>query len=388
MGWRWWFLLCYWLFSVLPAACASAPTIGPGPEEELQTLNLEQVEAEAARITATIHEWAPELDFRQLVTDLLRGKVEVTPQVLLGTLGRYFWGEVYGGGVLIGKILILSVILAIFQRLSSAFERPATTQVAYYATFLVLASVVVVAVELALKAGREAVEAMVSFIQALLPVLLGLLAATGGVTTAAILHPTLLTGLAVIGTAVKNFVLPLLTFGLVVGLIDRLSEELALSRLANLFRNLGLALLGLSSTVFLGILTVQGVGGAVASGVALRTAKYATGAFIPVVGGTLADAFEAILGTSVLLKSAIGVAGTVFIFYAVAFPSVKLLALSFIFKLAGALVQPLEGRISHCLDGVGSGLLGLFAVVALVGLLCFFATAVVVGLGYLITLLR
>ena len=40
------------------------------------------------------------------------------------------------------------------------------------------------------------------------------------------------------------------------------------------------------------------------------------------------------------------------------------------------------------LDDIGGGLLGIFAAVAIVGLLCFFALAVVVGLGYLTTMMR
>uniref|UniRef100_A0A7C1JJR4 Stage III sporulation protein AE n=1 Tax=Ammonifex degensii TaxID=42838 RepID=A0A7C1JJR4_9THEO len=383
----WWLIFLLAFFVGMPAAGASED-LTRAAEEELQMVNLERVEAEAARITETVRGWAPTTDFRQMVTNLVRGRSEIGPREVIGALGRYFWREVYGGGILIGKLLLLSVILAVFQRLSSAFERAATSQVAYYACFLTLGSMAVTALGLALRTGREAVEVMVSFIQALLPVLLSLLAAAGGITAAAILHPALLTGLAVIGTVVKNVVLPIVALGLLLSLVDRLSEGLVLSRLADFCRHLGLLLLGLVSTVFLGLLTVQGVGGAVASGVALRTAKYATGAFVPVIGGTLANAFEAVVGTSLLLKSAVGLAGTLLIFYAVAFPAVKILALSFIFRLAGALIQTLEGRMSGCLDGVGAGLLSLFAVVATVGLFCFFATAVVVGLGYLVVMLR
>lgn len=354
----------------------------------MEKLNLERVEKEAARFTDTIKNWAPGLSFRQLVVDILHGEVKLTPAAVLGMLGRCFWGEVWGGGVLLGKILILAIILAILQQLSTAFERASTSQTAYYACFLVLSGTVVTALGLALNTGREAVDGMVSFVHALLPVLLTLLAAAGGLTAAAILHPAILTTLAVVGTLIKNIVLPLITFSVILTLIDRLSEGFEVSRLSALFRNFGLALLGVLSTVFLGVLTVQGVAGAASAGVALRTAKYATGAFVPVVGGMLADAFEAVVGTSLLLKSAVGIAGVILIFFAVAFPAVKICVLSFLFKLAGAMVQPLEVRVAASLDGVGNGLLGIFAVVATVGLLCFFAVAMVVGLGYLTTMLR
>lgn len=379
----------YSVFSCLPLArAAEDPILARPPEEELRSLNLERVEAEAGRLTETVRSWAPEISFRQLVIDMMRGKIELSPSKVIGVLGRYFWGEVWGGAVLLGKILILSIILAILQQLSAAFERATTSQMAFYVCFLALAALAATTLGLAIDIGRDTVDGMVSFIQALLPVLLTLLAATGGVTTAAILHPTILGTLGVIGTLAKNVVLPLITFGVLLGFIDRLSDDLQVSRLAVLLRNTGLALLGVVSTVFIGVLTVQGVAGTVASGVALRTARYATGAFVPVVGGMLADAFEAVVGTSLLLKSAIGLAGIVVIFFAMALPAIKLLALSSIFKISAALVQPLEGRMAATLDVMGAGLLGVFAVVATVGLLCFFAVAVVVGLGYLTTMMR
>ncbi|MEW6447035.1 MAG: stage III sporulation protein AE [Bacillota bacterium] len=381
-------LLLMAAFDLPAAASAQTPGLEIDPAGELEKLNLERVEKEATRFTEEIRDWAPGLSFRQLVLDVLHGDVKLTPAAVMGMLGRCFWGEVWGGGVLLGKILILAIILAILQQFSTAFERGSTSQIAFYAGFLVLAGTVVTALGLAIDTGREAVDGMVSFVQALLPVLLTLLAAAGGLTTAAILHPAILTTLAVIGTLIKNAVLPLITFGVILSLIDRLSEGFEVSRLSALFRNLGLALLGVLSTVFLGVLTVQGVAGAASAGIALRTAKYATGAFVPVVGGMLADAFEAVVGTSLLLKSAVGIAGMVLIFFAVAFPAVKICALSLLFKLAGAMVQPLEGRVGASLDGVGNGLLGIFAVVATVGLLSFFAVGVIVGLGYLTTMLR
>ena len=376
------------IFCCVSAASASGDDPAVSPEEALGELNLERVESEAARLTGTLRSLVPEVSFRSLVNDLLRGKVDLTPTALLGMLGRYFWGEVWGGGVLLGKILVLGVILAVLQQLSAAFERTATSKMAFYVCYLTLGAMVVTVLGLALRTGKEAVEGMVSFVQALLPVLLTLLAATGGFTTAAVMHPAVLGSLAVIGTLIKNMVLPLIAFGVLLGFADRLSDGLQVSRLAGLLRNTGLALLGVVSTAFVGVLTVQGVAGAVTSGVALRTARYATGAFVPVVGGMLADAFEAVVGTSLLVKSAVGIAGIVIIFFAVAFPAVKLFAMSFIFKLSSAIIQPLEGQMAASLDDVGTGLLGVFAVVVIAGLLCFFAVAVVVGLGFLTTMLR
>ncbi|ACX52775.1 stage III sporulation protein AE [Ammonifex degensii KC4] len=379
-----------WLFCLFFLLQMSFPALAAPPswEEELSRMELGRVEAEASRFQQELRSLAPSTDFRQLVKDLIQGKLELTPSSLLSALGRCLGQEIWQGGSLLGKLLVLGIVLAVLQQLGSAFEQGTVVRLAFAVCFLALAATVASTLELALRIGRQTVEGVVSFLQALFPVLLTLLAATGGMGAAALVHPTILLTLEVVGTLVKNVVFPLLVFSVILSLVNQLSEALPVSRLATLFRHAGLALLGICSTILLGIMGLQGVAGAVSGGLALRAAKYATGAFIPVAGSMLADAFEAVLSTSLLLKSAVGLAGMLVVLGAVAFPAVKLGALSLLFKLAAALVQPVEGRLAACLDAVGAGLLGVFAVVVLVGLLALFSIGLVTGLAHLTTSLR
>lgn len=55
-------------------------------------------------------------------------------------------------------------------------------------------------------------------------------------------------------------------------------------------------------TVLLGVISLQGTASAVADGVAIRTAKFVTGNFIPVVGRMFTDAADTVLTASLLLK--------------------------------------------------------------------------------------
>nr|WP_238473333.1 hypothetical protein [Desulforamulus profundi] len=142
-------------------------------------------------------------------------------------------------------------------------------------------------------------------------------------------------------------------------------------------------------TVFLGILAIKGVAGSVTDGVAIRTAKFATDAFIPVVGGMFSDALDAVIGSSLLIKNAVGIAGVIIIFVLTILPMIKIFAVAFVYKLAGALIQPVgDKQMADCLTGLGKSLISIFAAVATVGLLFFFAITIVVGMGDLMTMLR
>ncbi len=66
-------------------------------------------------------------------------------------------------------------------------------------------------------------------------------------------------------------------------MISHLATGFSISRLADFLRQVGLGIMGVLTTVFLGVLTIQGVAGAVTQGIAFRTAKYATQTFVPVV---------------------------------------------------------------------------------------------------------
>jgi stage III sporulation protein AE len=148
-------------------------------------------------------------------------------------------------------------------------------------------------------------------------------------------------------------------------------------------------LTGLLLTVFTGILGVQGVAGAVTDGVGLRTVKYLTGAVVPVVGGVLTDAVDAVAGCSLFIKNAVGIVGVLAILFLCTLPVVKILSAAVMYRLAAALLQPLGAQeLSESLHLLGNYLLLVFAAVAAVGLMFFIALTIIVGLSNVVVMLR
>lgn len=375
------------LFTPVPALAGQA--VADSPEGQISSLNLNAVQDYIERLDTEIKSSVPHMNFKEMVIKLAKGELEWKPADIFESLLRQLFKEVVANFDLLGKLVILAVICAVLQNLVSSFEKNTAGQLTYTVTYLVLITIAIGSFSLAVNAGREVVDTMVTFMQALLPVLLTLLVAVGGVASAAIFSPVLLTTLAVFGTLIKNVVLPLLFFVAILGIVNNLSERFKVSNLADLIKSVAMGLMGIFSTIFLGVMAIQGVAGAVGDSVTFRTAKFSVDAFVPVVGGMLSDALEAVVSSSLLLKNAVGIAGVAVIGAVMVVPLLKIMTLAFIYKLAGALIQPIgDGQMVGCLNGLGNNLLLVFAAVATVGLLFFFAITIVVGVGNITVMLR
>ncbi|RED61659.1 stage III sporulation protein AE [Cohnella lupini] len=304
-------------------------------------------------------------------------------------LARFFLHEVLYSGKLLVTIVLLTVFTMLLETMQSAFERNAVSKVAYGIAYMVLIILAVNSFRTATSYAGDAIENMVQFMLAMVPLLLALLAGSGGVTSVAVLHPLIVFMIHTVGTFIHVVVFPLLFFSAVLHLVSSISDRYKVTQLANLLRNIGVGVLGILLTVFLGVLSVQGATGAVTDGVALRTAKFVTGNFVPVVGKMFSDATDTVMSASLLVKNAVGIAGVVVLLFLCAFPAIKILTLALIYNLAGAIMQPLgDTPIVQCLQTIGKTLIYVFAALASVGLMFFLAVTIILTAGNAALMIR
>ncbi|MBT9168911.1 MAG: Stage III sporulation protein AE [Syntrophomonadaceae bacterium] len=178
------------------------------------------------------------------------------------------------------------------------YTAAALTQAIVYLALIVIAmQSFTVAVEL----GRAAVDRMVELILAIIPLLLALLASLGNLASAAIFRPLMIFAVNFFATLTRDLVFPLIYFTTILLIINYFSPQVTVSRLTDLLKNVSVWTMGLSMTIFTGLLSIHGVASSVGDAVTIRSAKFMTGAFLPVVGGMLTDAVETV-ATTILKK--------------------------------------------------------------------------------------
>ncbi len=372
------------IFLIFPAHAAPGETAG----ELADVISLEDVNRFIEKTNRELNEDIPLLNGETIRGIAARGFSFDWESIKENTVARLF-KELAANAHLMGKLLFLAVLCALLQNLQNSFEHSAISLLAYSICYIFLAVIALTAFYNAMALARDTVGNMVGFMEALLPLLISLLAGVGAVTTAALFTPLMLFVVGTVSIVVKDVVLPLFFLAAVLQCVNFLSDRYQVSNLCGLFRQAGMIVLGLTMVVFVGVITVQGVAGGVADGVALRTAKYATATFIPVVGKMFADTVEMVMGASLLLKNAIGLFGIATVLTLCALPLIKLASLIFVIKLAGALVQPMgDEKMARCLDGMGDNLMLVFGGVLAVAIMFFLAITMIIGVGSVTMMLR
>ncbi|HEX2954314.1 MAG TPA: stage III sporulation protein AE [Bacillota bacterium] len=365
------------LFLILARPLAAAVDLTPILREEMSGVPTDPVQEYVNKLDQNIQNllphWDPEgwakngLGFG--LADLIKGLLRIAVK------------EVFLNFKLLGQVIVLAAICAILHRLQTAWLSENVTDLAYSITYLVVIGLAIGSFVTTLNLAKSMLETASGFLYALLPALMPLFVAAGGVTTATVMHPLMVAGIGLIVQIVKDYMLPLAYLSGAISLVGHLAEGFSLSRLSGLIRQVVISGLGLLMSIFLGIVTIQGLTASVADGVSLRAAKYVTGNFVPVVGGTLSDSMELAAGCSLLLKNGIGSFGAVVVLLICMVPMLKILAISLIYRFASAIVQPLGNeRLSSALQDIANTFTLVFGAMAIVSLMFFIGLAIVVGI--------
>ncbi|CAB1128912.1 Stage III sporulation protein AE [Candidatus Hydrogenisulfobacillus filiaventi] len=369
------------LFLAWGPATPAARAAGPQAvlSRELQSLNTGPLDAYLRQLTAS-YPGARLPTPGEVARDLLQHRAPVSPGDLLRLLRAGLVGDVAADFRVVGLILVLTVFAALLERLGAAFEAPAVAQVA---EVVVVSGILLISLRsfaLALGLVQGVVTHLVGMMEALIPLLVVLMVGSGSITAAGIFHPWMVAAVNVVAVLVRQWVLPLILFATVLELLGTWLPRFSLRHVANLFRQAGGALLGGLLTVFLGVMAVQGAAGAVADGVSLRATKFLANTFVPVIGKIFSDAMEAVLGSSLLLKSAVSIVGALAIIVTVAFPLLKLFVMMFLYRLGAAGSEPLGvGPVSQALAALANAMGWMIAVGGAVALMFFLVITVVVS---------
>lgn len=373
------------VFAVL-TACSGYAKAG----EEPGLVDMRFMDEYWKEVEKEVSEYFPRLHWREVVEWVKPGEKNWPrmEEVFQGVV-RYLFGEVLLNFSFMGKLLVLAVAAAFLKNIQSAFENQNVAWMTQGVIFIVLIGLVLPGFIASVEIASSTIDLMVDFMLALIPILLILLASLGSISAAAIFHPVIIFSVHFFGTMIRNIIFPLIYFSVAIGLVHHLYPHIKLGKLSDFFRDLCVWGLGLMMTLFVGLVTLQGVGGTVADAVTLRTAKYLTTAFIPVVGKMLADSLETVASASILFKNGVGLAGLITLIMITIFPTLKLLALVLIYKVTSALVQFVgETPLGDCLNTMGNCLILVMASVAAVSVIFFLAVVVIVGSGNALLMFR
>lgn len=379
------FFLFFFSSSFLVQAAPSQQTI---INEQVDKLGVNDIKTYWDELVSKYGLYLPESQKGNFM-EFIKGEKKFSFQDWTGGLVKYLFHELIANGKLLGTLILLTVFSALLQSMQSSFEKKTSSKVADAVIYMVLMIFALNSFYVVTNYAKDTIQTMIDFLLALLPILLALIATGGGVVSVAFFHPIIIFLMNTSGMLMNYVVLPLLTLSTILSIVSTLSDQYKVTKLSKLLQNVSVGLIGLFLTIFLAVLSVQGTASAVADGIAIKTAKFVTGNFIPVVGRFFTEATDTVLSASALLKNTVGIAGTIILALIIVFPAIKIFAIAFIYKFAAASLQPIgSSAIIQCLDSIGKSIIYVFACLAIVSLMFFLSITIIIAAGNVTLMMR
>lgn len=158
-----------------------------------------------------------------------------------------------------------------------------------------------------ISAGAETVEEISQYGKLLLPVMTAAMAAQGGVTGSAALYAGTAVFDGVLGSLISGVLVPMIYLFLALAVANAALGEEMLGKLRDFVKWLVSWCLKTVLYIFTGYMGITGVVSGTADQAAVKAAKLTISGAVPVVGGILSDASEAVLVSAGLVKSSVGV---------------------------------------------------------------------------------
>jgi len=284
-------------------------------------------------------------------------------------------------------ILVLAVMCSLLTTLSDNFSGNGlggnnVGQIAFFACYILIVAVALVAFNGAITEGQAAVTNMVMIMRTVLLLAIAALTGSGAPITAAMIHPTILVTIEIMVRIIQNVLIPVLMLSAALNVVNNLSDRFGAQKLAELLNKFVKWSLGFLLTLFVAIVSIQSIATSGADGISIKVARYAAANFIPVVGGILAETVETVMACSVIMKNAIGVIGMILIAVVAAYPLIRIAAQIIIFRITAAVIQPIaDRRIVSCVGGLADTISVMFAIVAAVGVMFLILLTIILNAG-------
>lgn len=271
--------------------------------------------------------------------------------------------------------LLAAVFLSgLAQECIEASRHPFVIDYAPMAGVLAVTAIAAGSVKTMMGLAARTIEELDVFGKALLPTLAAVTAAGGGVVCAGVRQVSTVVFSNLLLSLIHQLLMPLVYFYIAALAADTVLPEHPLQGLATGIKKTVIWALTGTMTLFTGYLTVSGAVAGAGDAMAVRAAKSAVSAAVPVVGNIISEATSGILASTLLLKNSVGIFGILGILAACLTPFLTIGAQYLLYKVTSFICGIMgQNDLVHYIGDLGGAFGMMLGMVASCGLLLLFS---------------
>ncbi len=247
-------------------------------------------------------------------------------------------------------ILAITLLCGVLNSVKGEFLQSTMSDIIHFVGYISVGATVLACLVSVLGAGFSAISSMRKQMELIYPLLLTLMAASGGAVSVGIFRPAVAFMSGGICELFASVVLPTSVVVVILCFIGNLSEDVRTEKLGDLFKSVNKWLIGLTLGLFSVLMTMQGIAASHYDGISLKAAQYVISGSVPIVGGFLSGGVELVVAGSSLIKNAVGSFSVFLLFGTILRPVLLFAVFQLFLRVSAAATEPVGGKISAFLS--------------------------------------
>lgn len=327
-----------------------------------------------------------DINLKTYIKDLISGNANILDLFDKNKIQTAIFSELKTSIKIATSILVLALLSSIIKSLENSFSSSSISTVTNYIVFITVVTLTLVSFKDILSLCYSTVDNIIGLVNVIIPIMISLLVLVGFPITSTALNPIFIGGIAAINVVFKKFVFVAISLAFAILVINNVTNNIKLNKLSSFIKQINVVTLGAVFTLYLGLVSIQGLYVTSFDKFTVKTAKFAVGNFIPVVGGFVSDSVDILLSSSQLIKNVFGGVGLVILVGICLIPIIKILSVILVYKTCAIAIEPIgEDNISSFLNEVANLMIIILATIIAVTIMFFVTIAILTSISAVAT---
>ena len=316
---------------------------------------------------------------REALLNLINGEEPISKETVRSFLCSLFFSEMKNEKEMIWKLLLIILIAAVLAEFADVFGDGQVGSISFYIVYLALFMILMENFTRLGNVLSQRLMGLVNFMKVLSPAYFMTVTASTGAATAAVFYEGVLLMVWAIQWLLVNLFLPVINLSVLLKMVNHLSKEEMLSKMAELLDvAVSWGLKTLLGTV-VGLQIVRNMVSPVIDTLK-RSAIGKTASAIPGIGNAVTAVTELVLTSAVMVRNSLGVVIVILLLVIGAGPVIHYGSLSLIYRFLAALAQPVsDKRVVGALTTMGEGCALLLKLLMTAEVLCMLTFLIVIA---------
>lgn len=232
---------------------------------------------------------------------------EVSPKKIFNIIEKAWKGSLEAPMKSLAKMLCVIILVSVGGSFIPDDEKfkPVMTVL----SVLLLISAVISPLYQAMESAVSSVGICCVFIKSLIPVLTGVISASGNPALAVSFRSVAFAAAQVISFVTEKYIVPVVGAVVALDITGALMPSFKLSGITDLIKKTVISIMSFSASIYVAFLGIKGALSNAVDTVANKGIRLIISSAVPVIGGAISEAYSGIVGSLILVRSTVGIFG-------------------------------------------------------------------------------